>query len=368
MTRIDLDIKRPNKCVTSLGSGFIALDLVEGSSKVFPAVGGSCGNVVSILAWLGWNSKIAGRLRCDVAGRFIKDELEQLGVDVSDLALEEKGVSPIVIQKFVEDKEGGRTHRFSLTCPDCKGWLPRYRAMTRKHASPVIEKGHCPNLYYFDRANPATLKLARWAHEGGALIVFEPQSVPEERYFEEAIDLCHVLKYASDRLGHIPDLGEAQSPKMIVKTQGDEGLSVRWNGRWVKYSAFVPPVFKDAAGSGDWCTAGIIHQLGQSGADAFTSHSKSDIGQALRFGQALAAVNCGFEGARGAMSALNHKSFNKVLRSLSSNRSDTAIDWPVDENITPDLPTGLCFSCSGDLLKKHVNKGTRATARPTEKF
>src|ERR1700687_6147361 len=48
--------------------------------------------------------------------------------------------TPIVIQRFVKDKAGRQTHRFSLTCPECGNRLPRYRALTLGQADSVIAK------------------------------------------------------------------------------------------------------------------------------------------------------------------------------------------------------------------------------------
>lgn len=350
MTRIDLQIRPPLPSASLVGSGFVALDIVEGSTGAFAAAGGSCGNVVAILAWLGWNSAVAGRLNDDTAGHFVRQELDNLGVNVRNLTLEEKGVSPIVIQRFVEDKDGLRTHRFSLTCPECKGWLPRYRPMTRKHAAPVVAENNAPSAYYFDRANPATLQIAKWAHDNGSLVVFEPQSISEERHFQMAVDLCHILKFSNDRLGHVQDLGDANAPSIVIRTDGRNGLDARWKGSWSHFNAFTSSISNDAAGSGDWCTAGIIHHIGQRGAKGLRDLRKSDFERAISFGQALATVNCGFEGARSMMDILDVNSLNLTLRTLSEGSSTSMDDWPSDDGIKRVMPDGLCFSCSGNLI------------------
>lgn len=348
MKQFDLDLKPAEDNPTCLGSGFMALDIVEGRHGNFATVGGSCGNVMSILAWLGWTATISGRLLDDVAGQFIKDELDDIGVKTEHLALEEKGESPIVIQKFVESENGQRSHRFSLTCPDCRRWLPRYRPMTLRHAATVIEAGLTPKVYYFDRTAPATLRLANWAKDQDAIVVFEPSSIGDEGQFQKAVDVCHILKYSKERLGHVHDLEEAKAPKIVIETAGSEGLKVRWKGRWSRLSAFKTPVFEDAAGSGDWCTAGLIHRLGRSGVAGIETIRKADLEGALHFGQAVAAVNCGFEGARGAMMVLSHEEFDMALESLTSPNSDDALDWQSVDRPERKMPNGFCFTCSGD--------------------
>ena len=72
----------------------------------------------------------------------------------------------------------------------------------------------------------------------------------------------------------------------------------------------------DAAGSGDWCTATLIHRMGRTGAEPFTRSTGSAIEAALQDGQAAAAVNCGFRGARGAMQALTLGELNERLSTL----------------------------------------------------
>jgi len=153
-----------------MGSGFVAADIVEGRTEEFVVAGGSCGNVLAILAWLGWRSYPVARLGRDWAAGIIRKEFQSIGVE-GDFLSEEKAVqTPIVIQRFVEDKEGKRVHRFSLACPECGGWLPRFRASTLQQAVEVTQSAVVPKAFYMDRLSPAALKLAGWAKESGALV------------------------------------------------------------------------------------------------------------------------------------------------------------------------------------------------------
>lgn len=351
MKESKIALKPMTEGATCFGSGFAALDIIEGRHGDIATVGGSCGNVMSILAWFGWDAKIVGRLRDDKVGAYICRELHLAGVDTTWLALEEKGESPIVIQKFVENKDGHRTHRYSLTCPDCKGWLPRYRPTTIRHIMPIVDAVTAPMAYYFDRSAPATLKLAQWAREHGAIVVFEPSAIGDEGNFQRAVDLCHILKYAEDRLGNVPDLAETPTPRIIVETAGAAGLRVRWKGRWSKMPAFTAPVLEDAAGSGDWCTAALIHSLAASGSAGLASMRKSDLERALRLGQALAAVNCGYEGARGAMMALSRDQLSDALQKIVSREMPSGVvEMPTFESDGIPRPKASCFSCSGERV------------------
>ncbi|WP_299211212.1 carbohydrate kinase family protein [uncultured Tateyamaria sp.] len=322
------------------------MDIVEGESETFAAAGGSCGNVMALLSFMGWHTQPVARLGTDNAGSFITEEFERLGVDTSHITCTSGVRTPIVIQRFVESSNGERTHRFSLTCPDCGAWLPRYRPTTIKHASEVIEKDRIPDAFFFDRVSPCALKLSEWAREKGALVVFEPSSIGDERQFQKAVDTAHILKYSHDRLGHLPDLAKVSGPKIVIETHGAEGLRVRWRSRWSTLPAIRAIHLVDAAGSGDWCTAGIIHAIGEGGSKALESLDKGRLDYGLRLGQALAAINCGFEGARGAMDALDIKRLNTMLS--DSTEDVPTLDRPAAVPSAPP-PASLCHSCADAL-------------------
>ncbi len=326
-----------------MGTGFIALDIIEGKFGTFGAAGGSCGNVMVMLAWLGWTACPSGRIGEDSAGDYIFDEYQAVGVETCHLVRDDRVATPIVIQRCTETKDGERTHRFSLSCPDCGAWLPRFRPMTINQAAPILGSDLAPKVFYFDRITPASLRMAKWARETGALVLFEPASVGDEKPFQQAVDLCHVLKFSHDRLGHLPDLATAKSPRLVVETLGEDGLRLRWRGRWSALPAFRTTIFEDAAGSGDWCSAGFLHVVGARGANGFAKLKKADLDRALKFGQALASLNCRFEGARGLMRYMDHRSVNKALRSLLE--KGTLADLNHNSESLLSMPGDLCRLC-----------------------
>jgi fructokinase len=75
-------------------------------------------------------------------------------------------------------------------------------------------------------------------------------------------------------------------------------------------------VVRDAGGSGDWTTAGLLHLLGRAGLAGLRTATTEQVHAALRFGQALAAWNCAFEGARGGVYAVSRDTFERDVRAL----------------------------------------------------
>ena len=316
MTQNGLQLKRAagSRC---WGTGLIAMDIIESDQGEFAAAGGSCGNVMAILAWLGWATTPVARLGDDDAGTFVMNEFKTYRVGTRFMSRESTVQTPIVIQRFVTDKEGRQVHRFSLTCPECGAWLPRHRPITLQQAERLRDSAQHPKAYYFDRVSPGALRLAKIAREKGAIVFFEPASIGDERKFQNAVDICHVLKYSRDRVGHVPDLAMAASPKLVVETQGAAGLRFRWRNRWTQLDAFETDILIDAAGSGDWCTAALVHHIGTRAGMGLKDLRKEELVIALRTGQALAAINCHYFGARGAMLAMSVGQLNRRLRKLA---------------------------------------------------
>ena len=185
--------------------------------------------------------------------------------------------------------------------------------------------------------------------------MFEPSAISDERAFQRAVDVCDVLKYSNDRLGHVPDLAAANHPSVVIETMGADGLRVRWRKRWSRLPAFEASILKDAAGSGDWCTAGLIHTVGTKGREGLTSLRKTDIERGLRFGQALAALNCGFEGARGLMSAKQPEAINRALRALQEKASPPS-NWTDFGNELDFAPKKICELCAPNKEKKSTHR------------
>jgi sugar/nucleoside kinase (ribokinase family) len=316
VSRIDIQLTRASKSACIIGSGFIALDVVHGQQGRFAATGGSCGNVIMAMAWLGWTSVPVARLGCDTTGDFLVQDMKSASVSLRLVERSEAVPTPVVIQQFVEDKSGGRRHRFSLVCPGCGAWLPRYRSVVLAHARKVT-KGKAPTAFYFDRISPAIVAMAEWAKKNGAVVLFEPSSISEDSLFERAVDACDILKFSNERFSGHSELSRAPRPSLVVRTMGADGLQARWKGRWSSFKPFVAPRIVDTAGAGDWCSVALLHALAQKGSQGFRIARKTHIERALRLGQALAALSCGFEGARGLMSAISKvERVDQMLRNM----------------------------------------------------
>ena len=343
ITRIQDSI--PDRDISFWGAGFVAMDVVEFDNGSFATTGGSCGNVVAILAWLGWHARPIARLGKDEIGNFVRTELNTLGADVTYLSSEERVKTPVVMHKFSRTTNGNRSHHFSFNCPACGKWLPRHRSITLKQATALIGENETPEVFYFDRVSPGSLFLAQVARDRGALVIFEPASGRDNANFRKAIEVCHVFKYSYESLHWTSGRNLLNSPELVVETRGASGLRFRWNGRWSSLDAYEVRGLVDAAGSGDWCTALLIHQLATEGVTSFNRVSHRKVKDALATGQAAAAINCRLTGSRGIMFTYDLDALNKELlrvKELGCSEQTTVCDRKTYEL---SLKLSYCIDC-----------------------
>lgn len=309
-----------------VGTGFIVLDVIRNSigtsANEKRLAGGSCGNVLTILAYFGWNAHAVGRVGDDRAGRELLADLGQWGVETKLLQVEAGRGTPIIVQENYLDARGRPRHRFSRVCPDCGAALPAYRPLLRSESATIASKLPSHSVFYFDRVAPGTLELALKSRAKGGLVVFEPSGIKDERLFTECLRTAHVVKYANDRIDGIHDAVAKTKVSIEIETLGAKGLRlrVRTNGRvgpWKDLPAFSALELRDAAGSGDWTTAGLIHGLMASGVSVEKVVADANaVVLAIRHGQALAALNCSFDGARGLMYAGSAKRVLDLARAI----------------------------------------------------
>ncbi|GEP94544.1 PfkB family carbohydrate kinase [Chitinophaga cymbidii] len=292
------------------GAGLVALDVVISNDIEKPTqfyAGGSCGNVLTILSYMGWDSYPIARLSNNVASDLLSQDLNKWKVKEDLLTFTEDGSTPIIIHRILKDKHGFSKHRFEFRNPEDGKYLPSYKPCLSKSVQDILQKSPVPKVFYFDRINRASIDLAKAHKENGATIFFEPSSIKDEKGFKKCLEVADVVKFSEDRIPNYTAIFPKGQALIEIQTLGEKGLKYRRNGsaKWSEVKGYIIENVIDTAGAGDWCTAGII--------STFFSHNyllksvtESQIERALKFGQILSAINCTFEGARGAMYNLGY--------------------------------------------------------------
>lgn len=330
-----------------LGTGLIALDVVMNSATNRPpffGVGGTCGNVLTILSFLGWESYPVARLNDGPASMRIKQDLQQWNVNLKFASSEPTTESPVIIHTIKVNGLGEPYHRFSFNCPTCGSWLPNYKAVVSATANIVSENISDQSIFFFDRPSRASIMLAETTTQNGGVVVFEPIGVGNKKLFREALLVSHIVKYSDERFQDSPIDAHGVTPRLLeIQTLGAKGLRFRRKGTakstaaWHRVDALRAERIGDTAGAGDWCTAGMIDAICRQGLGGFKLRTAKDIETALMYGQALAAWNCQFEGARGGMYHLMEKKYAEELKLLIS-RFNPENEWLKAEFLTWNFP------------------------------
>jgi fructokinase len=342
---------------TIVGTGLVALDAVCYVGSTNPPrcfAGGTCGNVLSILGFMGWRAFAISRLALGRPSELLQQDLRRWKVATKFVTATVDGSTPIIFHRIGQRASGEPFHSFSWRCPACGAHLPGYKPVLATHAEALTESIPAAQVFFFDRVSRGALLLAKNSSDQGAVVAFEPSGVGDPALFREAWSLAHVVKYSHERLRDIADINlvasERQGVLLEIETLGEDGLRYRSQlphaktGGWVRQSAFKVDHLKDAAGSGDWCTAAVLRKLARGGLNGLRRASGAAVVDAISAGQAWAAWNCSYDGARGGMYEIGHIAAEAQVRQImDSGEVATALD----KHVAPSQQwlSHLCPAC-----------------------
>lgn len=335
------------------GTGLLSLDLIFGPGDEQPTqwfAGGTCGNVLAILSFLGWKSFPITRLNGDVASRLVQRDLSELGVNLNFATLTPHAPTPMIVQRISSNLEDRKTHHFSTHCPYCGSRLPSFRAVRNDTALQTLTNwNHPPTVFFLDRASRGMLTMAKRAADSGALVVFEPSARVNSKHMLEALHIAHIVKYADERFPTPLNAVEfSETIHIEIQTKGSSGFRFRtqfgkrisgWNYR----SPCVIDNIADTAGAGDWFTAALISKF-PNGLDDLRGLNKTSLDEMLSYANAAAAWNCFFTGARTGMYTNSFESFKSSVSKLqegnlrfSTDHETVVIDFDATD-VSPACP------------------------------
>jgi sugar/nucleoside kinase (ribokinase family) len=348
----EAEIKQPGPTV--VGMGLIALDIVLTETREDPPrswAGGTCGNVLVALSYLNWRAQPIARLRPGPAAERLLADLRKWGVLDRWISLRDDGSTPVIIERITRRRDGIPRHSFSWRCPSCGKPFPGFKPVLISTAEEIVTEIGAPQVFFFDRATPGAIVVARASAKAGALVVFEPSGIGNPVTFRQAWEAAHVVKYSHERLSELPEVVSDSGPFVQIETMGEGGLRYRRRGprtkaaRWEHLEAFHVDDLRDSSGAGDWCTAGFLSQAGTGGVKGFIEMNQGDMRAALRFGQSLAAWTCGYEGARGGMYAVDQRAFADEVQEILQSGVDSALRLaPTSRGRHPTVRS-ICTAC-----------------------
>jgi fructokinase len=317
-------------------AGYMPLDVVRTTAGTAARrAGGTAANVAAILAYLGWDSVLAGQAGDDLAGDELVADLTSCGVDTAQITRMPGAQTPRLVHDVRSD---GHFYRYG--CEVCGARFPRSRPLTLDGARVCLEVHPEPSVYLFDRANAATLLLAERYSEAGSVVVFEPSVPANAEFLGRAAAVAHVIKHSDDRsVGGLDDLHvRPRQGQLRIVTHGAEGLELRVGTARGRRFPAMATLSVDTGGAGDWTTAGFL-----AGCVSRSEVVRDDVDDAIRFGQALAAVNCAIVGARGLMGMTRDSARRRARRVLDEGGLTSAPRVAMPS--PPPNVDGVCASC-----------------------
>lgn len=316
-----------------VGTGLFALDVIlgEDSRRLGAALGGSTGNVLSILGALGWTATPVATFGKDIAGEQLCNELEAIGADLRFVDLSSDHRTNVIYQHQLP-QNCGATHRFSFTCPHCGAKQKPVVDFDSRIAGKALAGQSCTDVFYLDRPTLTGYELAKSYSASGALVVFEPSTAGDDpELFEKLLRCAHIVKYADERFEELSS-SVPNSVLFEIQTLGSKGLRYRapaLSREWRALTAYTLPQLEDTSGAGDWCTAGLVYALLNDRPSRWDKLSYSEIEKALVFGQALSSLNCLTRGARGLLQVLHPTEILNLAAGLCSRRANARENSPI---------------------------------------
>lgn len=290
--------------LTCLGAGTFPLDNLlmksaDGSIEtIYQHVGGTAGNVMSILAWMGWHTLPAARLDDSEVGLQLKADLESYGCDTRYLTNTPEGGTTIldIIHKTGRD---GKPKTAYMAHSPRGGRFVNHRFWTLKQAQALFDSlDQMPDIFFFDRCAPGNILLAELLHERGVLVYYEPNEAVD-RNFLRAVAVSDIIKFSNEKHPNI-SFTDCYTDKLFIQTMNQNGLrySLR-GGDWKRLVPVCNPNAIDGEGAGDWTSSTLIDALGKQGLPRIADIQASILEDCLMVAQKVASESVSYIGAKG---------------------------------------------------------------------
>ena len=254
--------------------------------------GGMVSTALVTLSRLGVSTAFAGKVGNDTAGRVVKEEFDQFGVDSSHLIME-PGASTPVSMILVDESTGQRTI------------MAGGSAVTMSAAEVPAALVAAARYLHLDNTNrQAALAAARIAREAGVSVVLDADTVSPPDDLEALLrstDYLIASRVFADELTGRTDPAEAATAlagygsSVTVVTLGEEGSYTLAEGRSFHTPAF-PVEVVDTTGAGD-----VYH-----GAFIFGLLQEWRLEKTAKFASAVAAMSCTRLGGRAGIPDLEN--------------------------------------------------------------
>ena len=269
---------------------------------VLEEVGGTCGNVMSILARMGWNVRPIACLDDSPEGLKITEDLKRYGCDCQYVTNTPAGGTTILRCTHKKDKEGNHTMSVRAGSPGGSRFPKRHFLRARDEAQIFLDQLiEMPSVFFFDDPAAGNRLIAKGMRARGALVYFEPSKVSGNAELD-AIKASDIIKFSDE---NVPDVSFADDfrDKVFIQTMGARGVRYKYKSRpWVFIEGKRNDNVVDTEGAGDWFTAAFLNELGDRDSFSIGGYTSVEYGDMMREAQEMASRSVGYLGSKGMFS------------------------------------------------------------------
>jgi len=249
-----------------LGTGLVCLDIIYYKDNQQVSNGGTCANVLSVLSQIGWESWVLKPKYDDPWDGFIESNLNTLGVNIINYKFV-KRECPRVIEELNDEN-----HFFNTVCPMCNKKILNLPRFGIKNFNEINGDFGKIDVFYHDRVSDGIREIVKTMHQQNKLVFYEPNTARNPNLLIKDSLNAEIVKFSLKNVSikiadEIRTRAIYGNTKVIIITDGENGLlfSYLTSGNrmssWQKVDAFRSVKIIDAAGAGDWLSAGFIDRL-----------------------------------------------------------------------------------------------------------
>lgn len=246
-------------------------------------VGGTCGNIMCMLARLGWNAYPQVKLIDTAEGHKLADSLASYGCETKYVYFAEKGgFSGITCTHRRNNKTG--EHELGLRSFGPNG--SQFRKIAELRARDEVPDflntlSEAPDVYFFDHNEAGPRKIAEELRRHGSLIYYECENNRDWNKFIKSVQVADIVKFSDENVPDISFSNEYKN-KLFIQTQGAKGLQFKLrDGEWIHVNPIQVSDVIDWEGCGDTITAVFLYELGKLGLPKVSELSEEQILSAL---------------------------------------------------------------------------------------
>ena len=316
---------------------------------IHECVGGTCGNVSTMLPWLGVKSFPIAHFDMSEQAREMTEDIKHYGADARFVLNDMQGNTALLrCTHKLDDKTGKPAMGFHATSPDSNYVSRKYPRM-RDEAPALLEQiDFVPDFYFFDIAEAGVRTIAEGLKKRGSIIYFEPESDKDMQKLLKAVNTSDIVKFSREKISDI-SFCDDYSDKLFIMTMGAEGIQYKLcSGEWKHLDSPKNGSEVDWEGAGDWFSSQLIAAMCENDVKDITSLSDECLVPMLKKAMETASRSVSFMSSKGMIDECKGGPRQKDM-------------FDIEESNIPT--TGIIGTVCGDIIGSDYEQHKKRTKK-----